>query len=74
MTNSNIPDLRNLTIESVQKVVEDLKQKNPRQFAEMALLAELRRFPTHVIDRMRQCAERGLFDGLIAMEDKWPTK
>jgi hypothetical protein len=70
MTSGNIPDLRNLTIESVQKVVEDFKQKNPRGYAETALLAELRRFPTHVIDRLRQCAERGLFDGLISMEDK----
>ena len=56
-------DASDLTLEKLERVVENFKAENPRAYAETQLLCALRGFSTEAIEAVTGMAQKGLLDG-----------
>jgi len=60
-TVNGYPDAENLTLEKLQKTLDDWKARDPRGFAEIQLLAAVKNLSVAQIDMIARAARVGAF-------------
>lgn len=56
--------MSNLTLKGLEDTLSKLRDRDPRTWAEMELVAAVRHLPIETLNVLVGCARRGIFDGM----------